>query len=167
MVKQNSMESVTIIVSMVMKHVNAKKNLSLKVNVTNARSMDTNLLNAKPRYWTQQNRLWKLYLDGITTHGVDATTAEKSGTLEKIVWNITWGQETPLEDVSFVQNLVILPRTIWTLEQLKMKRKPRLTTSERKWGSNGFQNILRMQVWVMKQMSLKIWVTQASQLEFL
>ena len=60
--------------------------------------------------------MWKLYLDGTTTHGVDATTMENLGTLDKIVWNITWGKHTPLEDVLFVQNLDILPRTIWTLE---------------------------------------------------
>ena len=46
-----------------------------------ARQQDTNLL----RYWIHQNILWKQYLGGTTTHGVDATTMVNLGTLEKIV----------------------------------------------------------------------------------
>ena len=49
MVKKNSMNSVTIAISMVIEKMNARRNLSLKVNVIIARNMDTNLLNAKPR----------------------------------------------------------------------------------------------------------------------
>ena len=41
--KLNSMENATIVISMVIELMNAKRNLSLKENVTNARSMDTNL----------------------------------------------------------------------------------------------------------------------------
>ena len=44
------MESVTVVISMVTELMNAKRNLNLKENVTNARSMGTNILNAKPRY---------------------------------------------------------------------------------------------------------------------
>ena len=47
--KKNSMENSTIAINMVIGKVNAKKNLSLKENVTNARSMGTNPLNAKLR----------------------------------------------------------------------------------------------------------------------
>ena len=140
---------------MVIEIMNAKRNLNLKENVINTRSMGTNLLNTKPRYWIQKKRLWKIYLVGTITHGVDATIVENLGTLEKIVWNITWGEETRLEDVLFVQNLDILPRTIWTLEELKMKRKPKLTISKSRWGRNELQNLMRMQFPVMKKMSLK------------
>ena len=49
-VKLNSMENVTIKICMVIELMNAKRNLNLKENVTNTRSMGTNLLNAKPRY---------------------------------------------------------------------------------------------------------------------
>ena len=42
-VKKNSMESVTILISMVIELMNAKRNLNLKANVTNVRSMGTNL----------------------------------------------------------------------------------------------------------------------------
>ena len=49
MEKKSSMENSTIAISMVTGKMNAKKNLSLKVNVTIARSMGTNLQNAKPR----------------------------------------------------------------------------------------------------------------------
>ena len=55
--KKNSMESATITASMVIRLMNVKRNLNLKANVTNARSMGTNLLNEKPRYCIQQNRL--------------------------------------------------------------------------------------------------------------
>ena len=48
--KQNSMESATIEASMVIRLMNAKKNLSLKENVTNVRSMGINPHNAKLRY---------------------------------------------------------------------------------------------------------------------
>ena len=50
MVKQNSMESVKIEITMVIEKMNAKSNLSLKVNVTIARNKDTNILNEKQRY---------------------------------------------------------------------------------------------------------------------
>ena len=50
MVKQNSMGSVTIAISMVVEQVNPRVYLSLKVNVTSALNNDTNLLNSKPRY---------------------------------------------------------------------------------------------------------------------
>ena len=150
---------------MVIEQVNAKRNLSLKVNVAIARNKDTNLQTAKPSNGTQQNKLWKQYLDGITILGVDVTTMMNLGTLEKTMWNITWGKETPLEDVLFVYNLDTLPSIVWTLEGLKMKRKPKMTILESKWGSNGFQNILRMQVQEIKHMSLKNWVPQVSQLD--
>ena len=50
MVKLNSMEKVTISKSMVIELKNVKKNLNLKANVTNKRSMGTNLLDVKPSY---------------------------------------------------------------------------------------------------------------------
>ena len=50
MVKKNSMESVTIAINMVIEQQNARRNLSLKVNVTNVRNMDKSHYNAKPRY---------------------------------------------------------------------------------------------------------------------
>ena len=57
MVKKNSMESVTIAISMVIEQVNVKKNLSLKVNGTIARNKNTNPQSAKPSSGTQQNKL--------------------------------------------------------------------------------------------------------------
>ena len=50
LVKLNPMENATIAISMVIELMNAKKNLILKENITNARSMGTNLLNTKLRY---------------------------------------------------------------------------------------------------------------------
>ena len=50
MVNKNLMESVTFAISMVIEKVNARRNLSLKVNVTNVRSMGTSHQNAKLRY---------------------------------------------------------------------------------------------------------------------
>ena len=52
MVNQNSMESVIVAISMVIKQVNVKRNPSLKVNVTIARNKNTNLQSAKPRSGT-------------------------------------------------------------------------------------------------------------------
>ena len=49
MEKQNSMENAAIVISMVIGKMSAKRNPSLKENVTNARSMDTNFKNVKPR----------------------------------------------------------------------------------------------------------------------
>ena len=43
MEKQNSMENAITTINMVIGKMNAKKNLSLKVNVINARIMDTNI----------------------------------------------------------------------------------------------------------------------------
>ena len=43
------MENATIVISMVIELMSAKRNLSFKANVTNAKSMGTNLLNAKLR----------------------------------------------------------------------------------------------------------------------
>ena len=48
--KQNSMENDTIVIGMFTELMNAKRNLCLKANVTNERSMGTNPLNAKLRY---------------------------------------------------------------------------------------------------------------------
>ena len=48
--KQNSMENATIVISMIIEKMSSKRNPRLKENVINARSMDTNLLNEKPRY---------------------------------------------------------------------------------------------------------------------
>ena len=50
MVKYNSMESVTIAISMVINLMNAKRTVILKVNVTNARRMGKNILNEILRY---------------------------------------------------------------------------------------------------------------------
>ena len=47
--KKNSMENATIKISMVIGLMNAKRNLSLKENVTNVRSMGTSHQNAKLR----------------------------------------------------------------------------------------------------------------------
>ena len=47
---KNSMKSVTIAISMVIEKVNARRNLSLKVNVTSTIKKDTNILNEKLRY---------------------------------------------------------------------------------------------------------------------
>ena len=43
-------KSATIAINMVIGLMNAKRNQNLKVNVTNAKSMDTSHQNAKPRY---------------------------------------------------------------------------------------------------------------------
>ena len=48
--KKNSMESATIVASMVIGLMNAKKNLSFKEIVTNVRSIGTNLQNEKLKY---------------------------------------------------------------------------------------------------------------------
>ena len=48
--KKNSMESATIAINMVIELMNAKRDLNLKANVTNVRSMGTNLQNAKLKY---------------------------------------------------------------------------------------------------------------------
>ena len=50
MVKLNSMENVKIEISMVIELMNARRNKNLKENVTNVRSMGTNILNTKSRY---------------------------------------------------------------------------------------------------------------------
>ena len=50
MEKENSMESATIEISMVIRKMNAKRNQYLKANVTIVRNMDTSHQNAKPRY---------------------------------------------------------------------------------------------------------------------
>ena len=50
MEKKNSMENVTIAISMVKKLMNVKRNRDLKANVTNVRNMETSHQNAKPRY---------------------------------------------------------------------------------------------------------------------
>ena len=47
--KQNSMENARTTINMVIEKMNAKRNLSLKENVTNSRSRGTNPLNAKLR----------------------------------------------------------------------------------------------------------------------
>ena len=44
------MKYATIAISMVIELMNAKRNLNLKANVTNVRSMVTNLQSAKLRY---------------------------------------------------------------------------------------------------------------------
>jgi hypothetical protein len=49
MEKKNLMESATIVISMVIEKMNAKRNQDLKANVTNERNMDTSHQNAKPR----------------------------------------------------------------------------------------------------------------------
>jgi len=53
MVKKNSMGSVTVVISMVIEQVNVKRNLSLKVNFTIARTKDTNLQSVKPSSGTR------------------------------------------------------------------------------------------------------------------
>ena len=50
MVELNSMENVTIAISMVIELMNAKRNLNLKENFTNARNMGTNLLNVEHNF---------------------------------------------------------------------------------------------------------------------
>ena len=44
------MENATIAINMVIELMNAERNISLKANVTNARSMGTNTQNAKLRF---------------------------------------------------------------------------------------------------------------------
>ena len=41
------MENATIAISMIIELMNTKRNLNLKANITNARKMGTNILNAK------------------------------------------------------------------------------------------------------------------------
>ena len=48
--KKNSMEGVTIAISMVIRLMNAKRNLSLKEDVTNVTNMGTSHQNANLRY---------------------------------------------------------------------------------------------------------------------
>lgn len=50
MEKINSMKNVKITISMVIELMNAKRNLNLRANFTNARNMGINLLNKKLRY---------------------------------------------------------------------------------------------------------------------
>ena len=50
MVKLNSLNFFIIAISMVIEPMNEKRNLNLKANAINTRSMGTNILNAKPRY---------------------------------------------------------------------------------------------------------------------
>ena len=57
MVKKNSMESVTTIISMDIEQVNAQRNLSLKESVTIATNKETNLQSARPRSGTQLRKL--------------------------------------------------------------------------------------------------------------
>lgn len=85
MVKQYSMENVTIIISMVIEQLNAQINLSLKESVTIATNKDTNLQSVRLRSRTQQRKNLKQCLDGITTQGLDVTTMVILGTLEKTV----------------------------------------------------------------------------------
>ena len=50
MLKLNSIENVTISISMVIELINVKRNQNLKANVTNERRMDINIFNAKQRH---------------------------------------------------------------------------------------------------------------------
>ena len=57
MENQNSMGSVTTIISMVIKPMNVRRNQNLKVNVTNLEGMATRHQNADPNYSMLLNNL--------------------------------------------------------------------------------------------------------------
>ena len=59
MSNKNSKESGTIVISIVIEKMNAKRNLSLKESVTIATSKDTNLQSVRPRNGNQQNEFVK------------------------------------------------------------------------------------------------------------
>ena len=71
MERQDSMANATTVISMVTKLMNARRNLNLKANVTNARNKVTRHLNVEQIHSLQQNKLSKKYLVGTTTPGVD------------------------------------------------------------------------------------------------
>ena len=100
MQKKNSMESTTIVISMVIRLMNAKRNLSLKENVTNVRSMGTNHHNAKPRYWIQQKN-YKSYIWLGLQHLVQMSLLWRIWTH----WNWLW--KTSLEEKRYYQRCFI------------------------------------------------------------
>ena len=65
--------------------VNASRKPNLKESISIATSKGPNLQNARPRNGTEHNKLSKLPLVGITTHGANVTFVVNMDTLEKIV----------------------------------------------------------------------------------